>query len=205
LPATVFSLLFVNASANVGDVCVFQNDLDLGAPGVMPVAWFTKRAFPGTEVLFQWTVSYNFVWAETGRLASGIVFAAAQRPEADLQTTNRIDLEHLGAFNFVNQRSGTGAGILQIDATGQIPFETGSTGIGMAGGAIYLAQAQPNQSHTFRPHPSYWITFGAFMKGQVLNPAAITVKQEIRFDPGVVALTATLQRDNLWKVTRDSG
>ncbi|HVR10620.1 MAG TPA: protein rhiA [Thermoanaerobaculia bacterium] len=204
MPATTYSLIFVNQSTNRGDVCVYQSDPNINVPGVMSLAWFSKLATPSTEIQFEWQVNYNFVWSETGSLKPGVIFSAAQRPAADLTESNQITLDHTGgaggAYDFINQRRGPVAGNLFIDTTNTVPLNRASVGIGMSGVGTYAVQAQPNFNLVFSPHPRYWITFGTFVRGQVLDITRITNKAEVRFDPGVFSMTAILQRDNKWNI-----
>lgn len=91
---TKYKLTFANHSTNVGDVCVYQNDPDIGVHNVMSLAWFAKRTAPETIVTFSWEINYNFVWSETGQIKPGIVFTASQTKDADLENKNQVTLKH---------------------------------------------------------------------------------------------------------------
>ena len=196
-----YSLTFLNNSSNTWDACVYQNDPDLGNPNVQSLAWFSKTAAPTTKILFSWTVDYSFVWSETGQLIPGVLFSASQNWDADLSSTNQVTFTKSGgAFTFQNQTKGPQGGTLYIGEDGTIPKNTASVGIGMSGSGVYVVQAQPNITATFTPHPVYYITFGTYTQGEVLDIGQITNDAQIAFPPNVYAMTAILNADNTWTI-----
>lgn len=205
LTATQYSLLFVNNSSNSGDACVYQTDPDIGIPDVMSLAWFSKYAFPTTKLMFQWTIDYDFVWAETGELVPGVIFMASQAWPTDLSNQNNVTLTYQNlAYNFKNQTQGSEPGTLYIEQDNTIPLKQAAVGIGMSGFGTFAVQAQPNLHLTFTPHPKYWITFGNFTQGEVLDIGEITNPGEVAFPPGVTSMTAILKPDNTWSVNPTS-
>jgi hypothetical protein len=205
MAGVTYSLIFQNQSTNQGSGCVYQEDPNLGLPNVLSLAWFSKVAAPNTNITFSWTIDYSFVWAETGLLIPGVMFMAGQTFPADLSTTNSITLSNLGgAYQFQNQGPGPGAGSLYIREDNTVPLKMASVGIGMSGAGTFVVQAQPNYNLIFTPHPKYYITFGSFAKGQVMDTTSVTNKAEIAFPPNVTSMTAILQADNSWKVAPTS-
>lgn len=201
---TQYSLEFINNSSNSWDVCVYQDDPNIGIPNVMSLAWFTKRVAPTTTVTFTWGIDYNFVWSETGELKPGITFKASQTWAADPAGNNQITLTHdgtaNGAYTFSNLTTGPQKGNLYITQDNKIPLKQASTGIGMSGKGTFVCQSQPNINLIFTPHPRYWITFGQFQPGEVLDIESITNKAEIDFPPNIYTMQAILQADNTWTV-----
>jgi hypothetical protein len=195
-----YTLLFVNNGTNTGNACIYQNDPDIGVPNVMSLAWFSKQAHPTTRIKFEWTLDYSFMWSETGVLASGVDFEASQVWPADLTSSNKVAFtDENGAYTFENQTSGT-PGSLIIVNDGTIPARQASVGIGMSGQGAFVVQAQPNLTQTFTPHPKYFITFGNYEAGEVLDIGSITSPAEIVFPPNVYSMTAILNEDNSWTV-----
>lgn len=196
-----YTLIVVNNSSNPGNACVYQKDPDLGVPNVMSLAWFAKYAFPTTTLRFSWTVDYNFVWSQTGQLVPGVMFTASQSPSANLSTTNQITLDYQsGAYDFTNQTQGPEAGTLYIREGPSVPLNQAAVGIGMSGFGTFVVQAQPNLNLTFTPDPEYWITFGTYSQGQVLNIGSITNPAQIVFPPNIFSMTAILDQSNKWSV-----
>lgn len=196
-----YTLIFQNNSTNRGSVCVYQEDPNIGNPNVQSLAWFAKRAAPTTRSIFTWSVDYSFIWAETGELIPGVLFAASQTWQADLTSTNQVTFSHAGEmYTFQNQQRGPQAGSLYIREDATVPLKQASVGIGMSGAGTFAVQAQPNFNLIFTPHPKYYITFGEFTPGEVLDITQITDKAEIRFPAGVTSMTAILLEDNSWKV-----
>jgi hypothetical protein len=197
-----YSLTFVNNSQNSGNAAVYQQDPSLGVPNVQSLAWFVRPAAPVTRVVFTWTLDYSFVWAETGQLVPGVIFITAQEWPADLSTQNQVSFTKNFAFTFQNQTTGRQPGTLIISQDNTIPFNTASVGIGMSGAASFAIQAQPNIQSAFTPHPQYWITFGRFIQGQVLDIGQVAGQAaQIQFPRGVYSMTATLGRDSRWTVS----
>lgn len=175
-----YQLLFNNESTNEGNVCIYQTDPNIGVPNVLSLAWFSKYTHPTTSVDFSWEINYNFVWANTGILIPGVLFGASQAWEADLENNNQVSLNFKnGAYTFEHQTQGPEDGNLYIKETKNIPLKQASVGVGMSGKGTFVVQAQPNFNLAFSPHPQYWITFGTFKQGEVLDVGQITNKAPV--------------------------
>lgn len=201
--AVQYSIVFVNNSTNFANACIYQQDPDLGVPSVQSLAWFTKPAYPTTKLSFSWTLSYYFVWSETGPLGPGAVFMASQAWPADLSTTNMVTLtKEGGAYTFQGQGPGPTPGRLNIMEDGTIPSNQAAVGIGMSGAATFVVQAQPNWQQVFTPspQPQYWITFGNFMQGEVMDDESLMVGTRVEFPVNIYSMTATINPDNTWTV-----
>lgn len=198
--AQPYTLTAINNSSNAGNFCVFQQDPDLGVSDVLSLAWFSKFAYPDTTVKFTWTIDYNFVWSETGVLTPGVLFDASQTFDADIQNSNQITLTYAGGYNFINQTKGPKPGILYIREDSTIPPKHASVGIGMSGFGTFVVQAQPNLNLNFSPHPRYYIAFGNFTQGEVLDISEMTNVAEIPFATNVYSMIAILGEDNGWTV-----
>lgn len=197
-----YTLNFKNQSKNVGNVCVFQTDPSFeNEANIMSLAWFTKRTHPQTNVKFEWEIDYSFVWSETAELKPGVIFEASQVLAADLQTANSAVFDYTqDAFLITNASTNGQAGSLSISETDNIPFDRASVGVGMAGAGTFVKLAQPNMNMKFTPHPEYWIAFGNYEQGEVLDIEEMTNKQKIVFEPNQYSITAVLQEDNTWKL-----
>jgi len=198
-----YELRVVNNSTNAMSVCVFQTmPPEMMTPNIMSMAWFAKKLYPTTTCRFDWEPTYQFVWDETGELAPGIAFDSAQCWEAGLSENNAITLHFDGeAYTFQDPTTNPQAlGSLVIQQDGTIPLKQAAVGIGMGGAPTFVVQAQPNMSLIFTPHPVYWVTFGEYERGQVLDAEQITNKVQIQFPPNIYSMTATLDAANLWTV-----
>jgi hypothetical protein len=198
---TQYSVVFVNNSSQTGSACIYQQDPNIGIPDVMSLAWFAKLAAPTTKISFQWTINYNFVWSQTGALVPGVIFMASQTWAADLSSTNQVTFTNNGgAYTFKNQTKGPAQGNLYITEDGTIPPNQAAVGVGMSGFGTFVVQSQPNMNLIFTPHPEYWITFGNFMQGEVMDITEINNPGQIQFPPNVYSMTATLNADNTWTI-----
>lgn len=198
-----YTLTFKNNSTNAWTVAVYQTDPALQATtNALSLAWFAKAAATGTSIDFTWTIDYNFVWMESGILKPGVVFKASQSPAADLNASNKINFTQManGAFTFANQSAGQPSGSLLVQQDGTIPLNTASVGIGMSNAGTFVVPAQPNINITFSPHPQYWIAFGNYQQGQVLDTAQITAPANVAFPINTYSMTAILDGSNKWTV-----
>jgi len=203
---TQYTLHVLNESRNTFDFCVYQKDPDIGVADVLSLAWFTKRAHGNSKLRFKWTKDYSFVWDETGTLVPGVIFDASEVLPADPRdpAKNAVLYEYTdGAYTFARE-TGQSTGHLHVTESGDLPALQSSVGIGMSGNGTFAVQAQPNLNLVFTPHPSYWITAGTFVEGQVLDVETITNVAPVNFPENVYSMTATLHMDNTWSVTETS-
>ncbi len=209
--ADTYSLTFSNQSSNNWTFCCYQEDHDMKAQGVMSLAWYAFPVAPLTSVKFSWQIAYQFVWSQTGTLGAGVTFSASQKIDASLTTSNSIDFTRKPnkAFTFQNQMTLSPTGTLYINQDDTIPLDTAAIGINMgivgspsgSGTGTFVLPAQPNITASFTPKPTYWVTFGQFTPGQVLDTQQITQKAEVAFPYNVYDMVAVLGKDNKWKVT----
>jgi hypothetical protein len=198
-----YQVTFINNSVNGGDVCVFQQVPDVYAKEWVSLAWFTKTANPNVNINFSWTIDYSFQWAQTGVLNQGVIFDASQNFPADLTQNNQITFDSNDyGYLFSNQVTGGQSGDLTIITSANIPNNESSIGIGMSGSGTFAKQASPNSTYVFEPHPSYYIAFGTFETGVVLDTSVqYGASKALTFPTGVYSLVATLNEDNTWTVT----
>ncbi|GEM44724.1 protein rhiA [Deinococcus cellulosilyticus] len=193
-----YQLRIVNNSQQAGSFVIFQQQ-----PNTQSLAWLTKYAYPQTNVTFNWTLDYDFVWSETGVLTPGVAVEVGQitaaTPEQN-QITLSYDLQN-HAFFFQNQTQAGEPGAFNVLADSSVPAGAASVGIGMSGAATFLVQAGPNMHYTFTPHPDYWLVFSNTMQqGEVIVTESLSPLQ-INFPPNVNSMTVTLNPDQSWTVT----
>jgi rhizosphere induced protein len=195
-----FSLTCQNNSANTGSFVIFQQ-LPGAVPNILSLAWFARVAAPTTRVKFAWNTDYSFVWSETGELAPGVDFNASQIWPADLSRSNQVTFTNAGGIpTFTNQTAGHAPGGFTIVSDGTVPANTFGVGLGMGGAALFTAQAQPNWNMVFTPRPQYWLAFGNYMQGEVLDVEAISNAVRIDYPANIYSMAATLNQDNTWTV-----
>ena len=196
-----YSLTFINKSYNQGSVCIYQTNRNL-QQDVLSLAWITKRVNPSTSVTFQWSLDYGFFWCETGELQSGAIFRAYQVWLADEEYNNSVTYKYIDdAFTFDNLTHRDNNGVFYIKQDHTIPHKTSSVGISVAGSGAFVTQAQPNLTLMFKLNPEYWITFGNYSQGEVLNLTEIYNKQKLNFSLNMHNICATLNQDNLWTIS----
>ncbi|MEM6829903.1 MAG: protein rhiA [Bacteroidota bacterium] len=200
-----YSINFKNDSTQIGSACIFQTDPDLGVHDVLSLAWFCKPAFPTTQLQFKWNINYCYTWSRQGTLRPGVVYKASQTWNADLTNKNAVDFRkdvELDAYTFENQTAGPKDGHMYIYEKRSVAANECAVGIGMSGSGTFVVNSQPNMQLQFSPHPKYWIVFGSFEEGEVLDIEKVTATaQEIAFPVNQYAMNVTLNGDNTWTVS----
>ncbi|HEY4170324.1 MAG TPA: protein rhiA [Reyranella sp.] len=191
---TQYALTCINNSSMLGSFAVFQRPP--GNPGsVFTLAWFTRPTHPGTQLTFGWTTDYCFVWSETGVVKPGVSFSASETLAADPNGQNFTQLteDSVGATFFTPTTGDGPKGTLTIRQLANVVPDRTSVGIGMSGSGTTVVQAMPNLTATFTPHPNYWVVFGNYIVGQVLDIEQITGEVEVTYPGGLTSRTATLE------------
>jgi rhizosphere induced protein len=196
---TTYNLTCINNSSNTGSFLIFQQEPRPRA-NIFPLAWFAQVAAPTTRIKFTWTLDYSFVWSQTGTLETGVYFAASQTWSADLTEKNKVTFTDEGHIpTFINQTRAPVPGSLIITTDASIRHKTFSVGVGMSGAGTFVTQAQPNWNLTYTPHPKYYVAFGDYTQGDVLDVQNMSNVQEIEFEPNVYSKVVTLDKQNGWR------
>jgi hypothetical protein len=201
-----YSLLVKNDSPNPGSICVYTTSPDTQKiqQDLRSLAWFTKPANPNSQVKFTWDLNFSFAWAESGLLVPGVFFEAGEIIDADPSNDKKnkayFDIQN-NAYLFGDPAKATvpSPGALGITTSGIIPNGIASVGVGVNGKAALAVNATPNYQFTFIPKIQYWLAFGSFHEGVVLDLNSMVRNIcEIKFPAAVYGLQVTLQEDNTW-------
>jgi len=196
-----YVIYFINQSGYPGNVCVYQDAGNVGfTQGALEVlAWMVTGANPSVQVNFKWQTDYNFVWFDYHSPQTQQII------EANISTGNAVPLcwNQFG-YNFQKVRA-TSAGLLSLQLDSSIPTINNTlAGIGMHGAGTFASNARPNIQSSYTPAVDgkllYWIGFGApFSLNEPIDLSALPIiSQKIDFPPGVYAMTAILNAQNLW-------
>ena len=63
--------------------------------------------------------------------------------------------------------------------------------------------ATPNFSFIFQPHPRYWIAFGDYKVGTVMDIESMSNIKEVVFETDIYNKEITLKEDNTWQIERN--
>lgn len=133
----------------------------------------------------------------------GVIFNAGDALRTSLTENNAVTVtKQDGNYRFVDQRNGYQQGTLNVMSDNTTAFHQASVGIGMSGSGTFAVQAQPNMTFSFSPRPEYWIMFGEFKQGQVMDQSQMHNAAQIVFPYGIFSMNATLNMDNTWTVTQ---
>ncbi len=195
-----YSLTVNNKSQHSGYFMVYQNDPGNWDPQALSLAWFAKFSNPSptSKVQFSWTVDWGFSWAETGELKPGIQFLASETYDPT-GGKNQISLDYNGAYMFTDPTQGTDPARFYLKESSKIPVSSkASVGMTMSGSTVYATQARPNNNLTFSPHPRYFLAYGNYEPGEVIDVSTVNNPLELAYPTGVYSLTTTLNADDSW-------
>jgi hypothetical protein len=196
----IYSVTVNNHASHSAYFMVFQNDPTQWAPNALSLAWFARFSNPSptSRVKFQWSIDTGFSWAETGELQPGIQFIATETYDP-IGLNNKITLDYNGAYRFVNPTQGPDQSRFYLAESPNIPIRSAAAvGVTMGGSTVYAAQARPNQNLAFSPRPKYFIAYGDYEEGGVIDVSTVNNPLELPFPAGVYALTTTLNADGTW-------
>ena len=198
--ATKYELEVIHNGTDCGDFCIYQT-YDGQMDDIRPLVWFSKTAHPGTKLNFSWEINYGVAWSEQGDLTPGVVFKASQIQPMDPADTSKntvlLTLEK-GAYHFATSNNPTKAGKLGVVCDTMIAPSTVSVGVAMFGKPTHACVASPSLKYTFAPHPRYWIAFGKFKEGEVIDVNRISQKFEISYPVNIYQRTIELTANNTW-------
>lgn len=200
----VYSLTFRNMSQQEASFLCFQADPGIGVPGVVSLAWWAEPAYPDTQVDFEWNTDYVMGWSETGDLKPGVHVAISGSLAADPSGEsgpNLVELDYQdGGFTLVRPSNTGSPGSLTINTGSGFSAGAVSVAIGMSGAATFAVSVMPEDRVTFTPHPEYWVAFGDFIRGDVLDGSRISNSVRVDFPPNVYAMTVIYEVGGTWTV-----
>lgn len=162
-----YTLTVTNNSTQTGDFCIFQEQPDINTPGITTLAWLTKRANPSTSLEFQWNLDYNFVWSNSTNLKPGTIVETSHKSDANLISSNQINFDSDNETYTINdQIRGSRQSNTNLKKNKQAEA---SVSIGMSGKGTFILPSQPNMKISMASKPTYWIVFGDFQEGEVLD------------------------------------
>lgn len=200
--------LTVHNNSNIRDqrAIVFQQNPTLPSD-VVSLAWLSKVCQPNTMVTYYWTLNFNFVWGQNGTLRPGVNYSAGEVIPADLTDNNMVTLSYpSGGFLFGPTSAGPKSGSLFINVANDVPGygnpDQGSVGIGMHGSGTFVLPTTPTGGggFEFTVHPQYWVAFGNFVQGDVVDESVLLVPTPVTFPAGSFHADCSFDGTH-WKVT----
>jgi hypothetical protein len=196
-----YNLSILNNSTQVGDFCIYQEIPDVNRADIVTLAWLSKPAHPTTTLEFDWMLDYSFVWSKTTNLKPGTKVITSQAWDANLNTLNRVAFDYeRDAYTFKNPEQGAYEGNLYIDQSQRVQSNSATVGIGMSGKGTHMIPSQPNIQVIMTPKPTYWVVFGTFSEGEVLDIAQVSSQAcKVEFK-GTTNMAIEYTANNSWKV-----
>ena len=189
-----YTLTVTNNSTQKGDFCIFQEQPDSNAQGVITLAWLAKPAHPSTSLEFEWDLEYSFAWANTTDLKPGTIVKTSQEWDANVSSLNKVKFDSdNGTYTLNDQVQGTRESNLNVKKDKQAEVS-----VGISGKGAFIVPSQPNMNIVMTPKPTYWIVFGDFQEGEILDVEKIT-KNALRLQyDGTNSMNVEFTGKNRW-------
>lgn len=197
-----YTLTFQNNSEQSGDICIFQESPDLNTSDVLSLAWFAKHAKSNNQLEFSWNIDYSFVWNCHGEITSGSTFRTPQMASKNSISDNTVPLLEKNSVYQLKSHTIKKAdnSSLHITSNNSVSSSEPPVGIAMSGSSAFLLKPKPNTNIHLAPPKKYWISFGKFKQGQIIDRSKVTHLKEIVFPPNVNNLSIKLNSDKTWSV-----
>lgn len=186
--AGLYSLRLTNNSPLGGNMCLYQRHPDQESQAdLFSLAWQCQNCPPGSTITFSWSLDFGFAWAETGPLGPGAIFEPAQSIGADPNTPGKRSVIFRSADQGYDLEACPGepeAGYLNLQTDDSVPLNRMALALTVSGRPAFARPARPNLGFTFLAEPHYWVAFGPFETGQVLDYSELAMTTEIVFQPG---------------------
>lgn len=202
--SVIYSLEVKNKTNIGGMMCVYQSNPNPEIyRNLLPLAWLAVGCQGGVTVNFDWDIDYQFVWSRTGPLKPGARFKTSEKIETDpfSQDRNSIGLtfDEKHGYKFVESKTPSTKGSLLITCDNTMENDDAAIGVAMSGKGVFAQNARPNMSFSFTPKPKYYLAFGDFQEGEVMDMNRVTTDSfRIDFGPNCHSLSVTLNEDNTW-------
>ena len=176
----------------------------IGTQNPMTVAWLVQPCAPGNTVVFNWSIAYSVMWSQTGNLAPGASFVTYGSANVD---PSQGDIQKFGllgpAYSFLGPYASKGnPGTVGIACDGTVQNNQVSLALGMANKPVFACAAQPNINITFTPKPKYYLAFGQFQQGQIVDVATMSNSIELNYQAkGTYSFTAAIDAFNTWSLS----
>lgn len=182
---TVYSLDFVNDTANTWTFSVFQT-LPI-SPGLKSVSWKQTTVPRGGESGVQWTVNYLVAVLNYRQSGGKGVYKASQKLGTSLgQAWNAVYED--GTQQLVEAGNAPSKGQVIINnQSGQLA----DLGIGMDGDVALVQPAVfSGAAANFEVEPTYWVAmYKDIVKGEVISGAQVAGPLQVKFLNGATSLT----------------
>ncbi|MES2554642.1 MAG: hypothetical protein V4604_00750 [Bacteroidota bacterium] len=195
-----FQVNVTNNSAQNTTFILFQKDPNQDQYQGFSVAWKSQRVSPRSKATFDWARDFCFVAANTGPLKPGMEFNTESMMETDPNgSNNSAVLDSNGGGCQLNVGRGGQPGRLTLTTGNVSPQVQLSAGMGMERSATVIIEARSGMNYQFSPDTEYWIAFGNYQDGQVLQ-RNVQNSARISFPNGITNMNVVLNQDNSYSI-----
>ncbi len=199
-----YTIVFKNESGQSGVAMVYQLPPDTSMSNVFAVAWQTTNvsADPTRDTTFSWSEEYSVSWSQSGGISTGAIYSYATSIDVDLSEGAGATLDlGSGSLEPSGQGGGIQPGALQVSVSGGNSGQIATVGVGIDGTTGLVVSIPTGAEWTYEPTSTYYIAFGHFIEGMVLNVALIANAVAIDFSDGTSTFVVTYGKDHQFTVT----
>lgn len=181
--------------------CLYQDIPGRFNSEIYQLAWVVQPCAYGEQIKFTWTTSYQYQWGVLEEFENGARFDPSSNfpCELDELEENSIQLVSVGnTYQFQRNHHSNIGGNLPI-RKGKDIDKSIAVGIAMDGKSVFATQGNSSVSSLIVPQPDYYVTFGNFKEGQVIDRQAAIDPLKIEFT-GSNHLEITLDEGFQWHV-----
>lgn len=170
------------------------------------LAWIAQIVPTNWHQVFTWSMDWQFAVSVTP-VATGYrwfpSFTRTADPHSSADCASLLTMPSDGDLELrpvEGTPDGTSLTVLQAPDLPTPDKQPLSVAVGLSGVPVAATDAGPNLVTTFTTRPTYAITVGDYVSGQVIDMNQLVTKQELPFRSGVSSLAVTLDKDNTWTV-----
>lgn len=171
----------------------------------MILAWMAAPCPPGNTMVFQWVLKYSILFSNTSNLSPGAQFTSIGGVDVDPVQGDVYTLSADGAtYSFKGHSTaikGT-PGTVGAQTDCSVKNNQVSLALGIIGIPVFACDTQTNSVVAFTPKPKYYLAFGQYQQGTVLNEASMSHSIELNFEAmKTYSFTADIDASHNWNLS----
>lgn len=204
MPDTYTLNVFNNSELPSPTFAVFATLPTQSDYATLNLAWLTQQIDATNNYTFTWDLTWGFLWSAQGTDPDHQWSGTGHLPADPLSPTEcAASFTYNGDFELLPAQGTPNGSTLWITDSPTVPIpsvKASSVAVTLGGKPACVTNAGPNLHQTFTLHPTYYISAGDYVQGQMVDGDSVTSYQELTYAAGTTSLTATLGPDNTWSV-----
>ena len=188
-------LAFVNNSQHSGVVIVYQHPPNTATERAFAVAWQALSVAPASRAIFHWSTDYSVALGQSGNVAVGSHFVPRTTLRVDLVAGVQVTVNPSAGTLQITEQGGVEAGALNVSVLQDSTVDRSAVAVRIDGKPSLVVSTPPGVRWTYRPSSTYYVAFGHFMEGMILNTSLIPQSIAVQLEEGADEATVMLVPD----------